>query len=56
MNKHIIIIGAGFAGLKLARTLNNHPDYCVTLLDKKKQHPPISTIVLPSCDGEFRCQ
>ncbi len=36
--KHIIIIGAGFAGLKLARTLNNHPDYTITLIDKNNYH------------------
>ena len=32
--KHIVIIGAGFAGLKLTRTLNNHPNYSITLIDK----------------------
>ncbi len=36
--KHIVIIGAGFAGLKLARKLNNHPDYKITLLDKNNFH------------------
>ncbi len=36
--KHIIIIGAGFGGLKLARTLNNHPDYTITLIDKNNFH------------------
>jgi len=36
--KHILIIGAGFAGLKLARTLNNHPPYTITLLDKNNYH------------------
>jgi NADH dehydrogenase len=36
--KHIVIIGAGFAGLKLARTLNNHPDYTITLIDKNNYH------------------
>ncbi len=36
--KHIIIIGAGFAGLKIARTLNNHPHYRVTLIDKNNYH------------------
>jgi NADH:ubiquinone reductase (H+-translocating) len=36
--KHIVIIGAGFAGLKLARTLNNHPNYAITLIDKNNYH------------------
>ena len=36
--KHIVIIGAGFAGLKLARTLNNHEDYHLTLIDKNNFH------------------
>ena len=36
--KQIVIVGAGFAGLKLARTLNNHPDYCITLIDKNNYH------------------
>lgn len=35
---HIVIIGAGFAGLKLARTLNNHPNYSITLVDKNNYH------------------
>ena len=38
IKKHIVIIGAGFAGLKLARSLNNHPDYCITLIDKNNFH------------------
>ena len=36
--KHIVIIGAGFAGLKLARMLNNHPNYTITLIDKINYH------------------
>ena len=36
--KHIVILGAGFAGLKLARTLNNHPNYKITLIDKNNYH------------------
>lgn len=36
--KRIVIIGAGFAGLKLARKLNNHPAYTITLLDKNNYH------------------
>ncbi len=36
--KNIVIIGAGFAGLKLARTLNNHPNYHITLIDKNNYH------------------
>lgn len=34
----IIIVGAGFAGLKLARRLNNKRQYEVTLLDKYNYH------------------
>lgn len=36
--KHIVIIGAGFAGLKVARMLNNHPHYKITLIDKNNHH------------------
>ncbi|MGQ0826785.1 MAG: NAD(P)/FAD-dependent oxidoreductase [Bacteroidota bacterium] len=36
--KHIVIIGAGFAGLRLARILNNHPGYLITLIDKNNYH------------------
>lgn len=36
--KHIIIIGAGFAGLKLARSLNNNSSYAITLIDKYNFH------------------
>ncbi|MBC7412774.1 MAG: NAD(P)/FAD-dependent oxidoreductase [Bacteroidia bacterium] len=36
--KHIVIIGAGFAGLKLARMLNNHSAYNITLIDKNNYH------------------
>jgi NADH dehydrogenase len=36
--KHIVIIGAGFAGLKIARALNNHPHYRITLIDKNNYH------------------
>ena len=35
---HIVIIGAGFAGLKLARRLNNNPYYTITLIDKNNYH------------------
>jgi len=34
----IIIVGAGFAGLKLARELNNKPGFEVLLLDKVNYH------------------
>jgi NADH dehydrogenase len=36
--KHIVIIGAGFAGLRLARELNNHVDYSITLIDRNNYH------------------
>jgi NADH dehydrogenase len=34
----IVIIGGGFAGLKLARMLNNKPDFDITLIDKNNYH------------------
>lgn len=36
--KHIVNIGGGFARLKLARKLNNHPLYKITLIDKNNYH------------------
>lgn len=35
---HILIIGGGFAGLRLARKLNNKPGFTVTLLDRYNYH------------------
>src|SRR5688572_14992572 len=35
---HIVIIGAGFAGLKLARKLNDDPNFKVTLIDRNNYH------------------
>ncbi len=52
--KQIVIIGAGFAGLKLARTLNNHPDYCITLIDKNNYHqfqPLFYQVAMTSLDA-----
>lgn len=34
----VIIVGAGFAGLKIARKLNNKPGFEVTLIDKFNYH------------------
>ena len=36
--KNIVIIGAGFAGLKLARKLNDDPNFKVTLIDRNNYH------------------
>jgi len=36
--KQILILGAGFAGLKLARVLSGHPGYSITLIDKNNYH------------------
>ncbi len=36
--KNVIIVGAGFAGLKLANTLNNKPYLNVTLIDRFNYH------------------
>ena len=35
---HVIIVGAGFAGMNLAKTLNNKPAYKVTLIDRFNFH------------------
>lgn len=37
-SKHIVIIGAGFGGLRLARLLNNNPHYRITLIDRHNFH------------------
>src|SRR5881275_3337656 len=34
----VVIVGAGFAGLKLARKLNNNPGFEVLLIDKNNYH------------------
>jgi NADH dehydrogenase len=34
----LVIVGGGFAGLRLARKLNNHPGFDVTLVDKFNFH------------------
>jgi len=36
--KNIVVVGGGFAGLKLARKLNGHPAYHVTLIDRHNYH------------------
>ncbi len=36
--KKLIIAGAGFGGLKLARKLNNHPGFDITLVDRFNFH------------------
>ncbi|MBC7425242.1 MAG: NAD(P)/FAD-dependent oxidoreductase [Bacteroidia bacterium] len=36
--KHIIVIGAGFGGLKFARKLNNTKEYTITLIDRNNFH------------------
>jgi NADH:ubiquinone reductase (H+-translocating) len=36
--KHLVIVGGGFGGLKLARALNNHPAYNITLIDRHNYH------------------
>jgi NADH dehydrogenase len=52
--KHIVIIGAGFAGLKLARELNNHSGYTITLIDKNNYHqfqPLLYQVAMASLDA-----
>jgi NADH dehydrogenase len=36
--KKLLIVGAGFGGLRLARKLNNHPNFEITLIDKFNYH------------------
>ena len=36
--KHLVIVGGGFAGLVLARKLNGHPAYRITLIDRHNYH------------------
>src|SRR6187551_3506091 len=38
MSMKVVIVGAGFAGLKLARKLNNKPGFEVLLIDKFNYH------------------
>ena len=35
---HIVIVGAGFAGLNAAKTLANHDNVNVTLVDRENHH------------------
>jgi NADH dehydrogenase FAD-containing subunit len=35
---HLVIVGAGFAGLNAAKTLANRPDITVTLVDRENHH------------------
>ena len=41
--KHIVVVGGGFAGLRLMKGLANHPDYELTLVDRNNYHffPPL---------------
>jgi len=43
MKKHIIIIGGGFAGINLVKTLRNDSRFRITLVDKNNYHffPPL---------------
>ncbi|HEY4539312.1 MAG TPA: FAD-dependent oxidoreductase, partial [Faecalibacter sp.] len=36
--KKIVIVGAGFAGLRLARKLKNNPNFSITLIDRYNFH------------------
>ncbi len=38
MDQHVVIIGAGFAGLQAARALGNRPGVRVTLVDRQNYH------------------
>jgi NADH dehydrogenase len=53
-SKHILIIGAGFAGLTLARKLNNNTNYTITLIDKNNFHqfqPLLYQVALANLDA-----
>ncbi|WP_410705431.1 FAD-dependent oxidoreductase, partial [Chryseobacterium sp. SIMBA_029] len=43
MKKHIIIVGGGFAGLNLIKSLKNDKRFLITLVDKNNYHffPPL---------------
>ena len=43
MKKNIIVVGGGFAGINIVRTLGNHSDFHVTLVDQNNYHffPPL---------------
>lgn len=43
MQKHIVVVGGGFAGINLAKSLGLHPDLKVTLVDKNNYNffPPL---------------
>ncbi len=43
MQKHIVVVGGGFAGINLAKSLGRHSDYKVTLVDKNNYNffPPL---------------
>ena len=52
--KHIVVVGAGFGGLKLARQLNNSPNYTITLVDKNNYHqfqPLLYQVAMASLDA-----
>lgn len=36
--KHVIVLGVGFAGLRCVKTLANHPDLLITLVDRHNHH------------------
>lgn len=38
MQKHVIIIGGGFAGLNTAKKLGNNKNYRVTIIDRRNHH------------------
>jgi NADH dehydrogenase len=43
MQKHIVVVGGGFAGINLAKSLGRHPNFKVTLVDKNNYNffPPL---------------
>ena len=54
IRKHIVIIGAGFAGLRLARMLDNDPNFLITLIDKNNFHqfqPLLYQVALANLDA-----
>lgn len=52
LKKKVVIIGAGFGGLQVIKSLANHRDYDIVVVDKKNT-PFIPTTFIPSCHSSI---